>query len=299
MGEPFITDAVESERAPGARRACANCGASRLGQYCHACGARDLAERDLSIRHFAARALEEATNLQHSKLIRTVSALLFRPGLLTAEYFSERRVRYVKPLALTLAVLALHLFVYSSGKTAAMYDIGQWVTTQEEMAGESSATVAMVKADIANEAAKRGGKREVVEQEINDKWARNFSLSQIPLIVVFALVLWLVHRSARRYLAEHVIFSMHLISFTGLTVVMMWPLYFLFGATAAPAAIVMAIGKFAVDLLWIVLATRRFYRYSLKRSLLVGLGAYLGYYLVFLSLHQLTMYMAIRSALAG
>lgn len=227
-----------------------------------------------------------------------MGALLFRPGLLTAEYFSERRVRFVKPLALTLAVLALHLFVYSAGKTAAMYDIGQWATMQEEIAGETPAQVAMVMADIDEEAAERGGRREAVEQEINDKWARNFSLSQIPLIVVFAVVLWLVHLSARRYLAEHVIFSMHLISFTGLTVVMMWPLYFLFGSTASPATVAMAIAKFAIDLLWIVLATRRFYRYSLKRSVLVGLGAYIGYYLVFMSLHQLTMYMAVRSALA-
>ena len=288
-----------AEAAAGAA-ACGNCGAALEGRYCHRCGARDVAAKDLSLRRFAAEAVEEVTNLQHSKILRTLWALLFRPGLLSLEYFSARRIRYIKPLPLTLAVLALHLFTYSVSSSSSMYDIGRMATVQQEM--QDTFPVKrdlLIGVRLERMAFKRGISVDAVEQEINDDWVRNQSLLQIPLILFLALALQLFHIVARRYFVEHLVFSMHLISFTGLTVVMMWPLYYLLGANAGAAtgtAGLLAVGKFLVDGVWIVLATRLFYRYSLLRSVLITVPVYIGYYAVFSGFHQLAMYTAMGAA---
>lgn len=259
-----------------------------------------MASRDLSLRRFASEATQEVTSLEHSKLLRTVTALLFRPGLLTVEYFSARRVRYVKPFALTLAALALHLFAFSLSNTVSMYDIGKFAAGQEAMLETFPVKPEhLVSTRIKSEAAKRKVDPRVLEQEINDKWARNASLLQIPLILLFALVLQLVHFRARRFAVEHLVFSMHVISFSVLTVVLMWPIYFFSGTQVTAAATAIAVAKGLIDTSWLTLATRRFYRYSLKRALALGLLSFVGYYVAFGILYQLAMTLALRSASAG
>ena len=44
------------------------------------------------------RALEEFTDLEHSKLFRTLFSLIGRPGFLTQEYLRGRKKAYVGPV---------------------------------------------------------------------------------------------------------------------------------------------------------------------------------------------------------
>lgn len=289
-------DNVEQQGLSGA--ACQNCGALLAGAWCHACGAPDLHARDLSLRRAAADMAEEVTNLQRSKLLRTLGALLFRPGFLTAEYFTARRVRYVKPFTLTLAILAVYLFAFSVTPDTSMYDIRRMAEIEEQQ-GNHVRNMGPISIRLQLRAQKQGRTVAALEEEVNDKWARNASLLQIPLIVVYALLLQLLLIRSKRYFTEHLVFSMHLISFTGLTVVMMWPIYYWQGITIDTAAIGVAVGKFILDLVYVVLATRFFYRFGTGKAVLLGLLAYAGYYVVFILLYQLALFLALLSAFRG
>lgn len=260
-----------------------------------------ISKRDLSLRRFAGEATEEITSLEHSKLLRTVRALLFRPGFLTREYFSARRVRYVKPLALVLAILALHLFAFSISNTVSMYDIGRHAAAEEKLVSsmggnQTRAKSLLVSSRIRAEAERRRVPAEAIEREIDEKWARNASLMQVPLIVLFSLALHLVHLRSQRYYVEHLIFAMHAISFVVLTVVIMWPIYYWLGIRLNATSAAIAIGKYIVDGTWLVIATRTFYGYSLKKSVALGLLTYVAYYVAFFPLHQLALSLALRSA---
>jgi hypothetical protein len=258
------------------------------------------ATRDLSLRRFLEEATQEVTSLEHSKLLRTVGALLFRPGLLSTEYFTARRVRFLRPLALTLGVLALHLFAFSISDTVSMFDVRKFGVTQERMqAGTFLPRDHLVSSQISREAAQRRVNPRLLENEINDKWARNASLLQIPLILLFALVLKLIHLRSRRFAVEHLVFSMHTISFTVLTVVMMWPIYFFAGTEITKAGAAVAIVKGLIDIGWLTLATRTFYGYSLRKAVVLGLLSFLGYYVAFGITYQLAMTLALRSTFAG
>jgi hypothetical protein len=90
-----------SPPAAGAR--CSNCATPLAGRYCFVCG-QDTVPAETALRSWRD---------QWHKLVRTLSALLLRPGLLTREHLDGGRVRYVAPFTLYLNTVAV-FFVFSA-----------------------------------------------------------------------------------------------------------------------------------------------------------------------------------------
>ncbi|WP_344758246.1 DUF3667 domain-containing protein [Luteimonas lutimaris] len=94
---------------PPAGGHCGNCGSPLLGEYCYACG------QSVSglVRHFSSIVGDFTDTVLNwdSRLPRTLWPLLVRPGFLTREYFSGRRVRYVSPVRLFVTLAVITFFV--------------------------------------------------------------------------------------------------------------------------------------------------------------------------------------------
>lgn len=78
--------------------ACQNCGSPLYGEHCYACGQPT---RGL-VRHFSSilgDILDTLFNID-GRIVRTLPALLLKPGFLSREYFAGHRVRYVSPVRL-------------------------------------------------------------------------------------------------------------------------------------------------------------------------------------------------------
>ena len=95
---------------------CPNCGAefgtpSEHTNFCPACGQEN---HDLNIpfSHLLAEAFETVFHFD-SKSIRTVQALVFRPGFLTSEFIHGRRARYVTPIRLYIFISFLFFLLLS------------------------------------------------------------------------------------------------------------------------------------------------------------------------------------------
>jgi hypothetical protein len=86
---------------------CRNCGAHTSGHYCSNCGQ----ETRVTLPTFAAFMREAAGRYiaLDGRLWRTLATLVARPGMLTREYLTGRRRRYIRPARLFL-VLYLLLF---------------------------------------------------------------------------------------------------------------------------------------------------------------------------------------------
>jgi hypothetical protein len=84
--------------------------------YCPHCG-QENHNLNIPLRHFVE---EVAEGLLHfdTKSIRTIRALLFSPGFLTAEFIRGRRARYVTPIRLYIFISFVFFLVisFSSGK---------------------------------------------------------------------------------------------------------------------------------------------------------------------------------------
>lgn len=103
-GQPMaygIVHARDDAAAAGHERneICANCGAARVGPYCHACGQAGHVHRNLgALIHDLAHGVFHF----EGKIWRTVPLLAWRPGELTRRYVQGERTRFVSPIALFL-----------------------------------------------------------------------------------------------------------------------------------------------------------------------------------------------------
>ncbi len=286
------------QTAGGAAGDCPSCRAALVGDYCHACGEKRPEARDLSVRHFLRDAAQELTSLD-SKLFRTLSALILRPGLLTLAWVSGRRGRYLKPLNLCLGVFAVNLFVYTASKQATMFDVRLIVENQRELAAQWK----LKSADFydrlfARAAARKGATVEALYDAVNDKWQRNVSLLQPAQIVMLAVLLQVVYFFSRRYFVEHLVFSMHYLSFAVLSTTLMWPVYYLIGIHPTRLNLAVAGTKFAVDILYLFLALRAVYGGRLALAALRAFVVFAGYFGAYALIFMVALFSAMYSVLS-
>lgn len=96
-----------------ARRACLNCDTPLAGEFCSACGQRDIPAYP-SLRELALEALQEFSGWD-GKFLATVRALVEKPGKLTREFLEGRRARYLSPVRFYfLASLAFFLLAVTA-----------------------------------------------------------------------------------------------------------------------------------------------------------------------------------------
>ena len=265
-------DAVLAQDAGGAA-ACPECGEALVGDFCHVCGEKRPEARDLSVRHFFGEAAQELTSVEHSKLYNTLRALLLRPGFLTNEWVAGRRRRYLKPLNLCLGIFALSLFAYSVYKPVSMYNMENILS--QDVTGNTTRL-------FERFAARRGMELGAVLERISDRWQRFVSLSTFLFVMGFAGVLQLVFIFSRRYFVEHLVFAMHFVAFSLLTMLLMWPLYFYIGIKPGGVNTAVAVGKWTLDIAYMFFAVRAFYGLGTGRTLLAALLLTLGYFLTYM-----------------
>lgn len=87
---------------------CLNCGTALTGPYCANCGQKHQPEIH-TVGHFIGEAFENITHAD-SRLWRTLWVLIAKPGHLTREFFSGRRMRYLPPVRFYL-IVSLAFFV--------------------------------------------------------------------------------------------------------------------------------------------------------------------------------------------
>jgi hypothetical protein len=252
---------------------CANCGAPLAGEYCSRCGQRRITAADhLSMRHFVGEAVAHVVDIEHSKMFRSVVALLIRPGLLTTEYTVGRRVDWITPLRLYLSIFAISFFLYSAFKSVAVYDLSTLI--EMDKAGT-------MRAAIEKLAGQKHIAPDVFISAINAKWRTYLSFSQVVYPILLAVVLVALYLPQRRYLVEHVVFSIHFQAFAMLLVILAWPLYLLNGLviTGRTAALPLAVN--AIMIAYIVVALRRVYQQSWTVSSVKGVLLFACYYVIY------------------
>lgn len=114
---PTAASAQGTAPASGTAGGCLDCGAPRLGAYCHGCGQHHADDR-LTLRgvwrDFAERFLKFERGLP-----ATARLAVLDPGRLAREYVGGRRRRYVNPVSFLLlgsAVAVLLLPIYGSAE---------------------------------------------------------------------------------------------------------------------------------------------------------------------------------------
>jgi len=218
---------------------CANCATPLQGPWCHTCGQSG---EDFH-RSTAKLLVETIEGLFHfdGRLWRTLPGLALRPGALTRSYLDGHRAPQIPPLRLFLVVLLLVFLVGGLPRGKGAFEPinldahtdrkGQTVrrplsemTPAERAELKSTTEKVHVKfgSDRADSAAS-GWLQERLKKVIDDperfymvleNWGERFAFLMLPLSTLLLAAAFVWRREF--YLFDHVIFSLHSLSFMGL-----------------------------------------------------------------------------------
>ncbi len=132
-----------------------------------------------------------------SKLVRTIPALLFKPGFLTNEYVAGRRRRYLLPWRLYALVAFLAFFILSS---YIHLELGDWIAAKS------------INVKLNGLSPKDG---QSVVETLSRLWNSIFPyVLLVECSPIFALYLKLLYRKSGKLYVEHLIFTFHVFAFS-------------------------------------------------------------------------------------
>lgn len=210
---------------------CSNCGAALTGSFCAQCG-QNRKNYVRSSWRIIGDLIAEVFELD-SRLVRTTKALLFNPGFLSQEFSRNRRAAYVPPARLYLIVSIAFFTVLSLAAdfATAPIVIGEDVKPLDETLNELPPEQRERVEEAIDEAARVGVvvDHTTIESDLEraiNTWARDLAsdparayqqfISHLPVAMFIMLPLytfWMKLLYPRRFLAEHLVFALHLHAF--------------------------------------------------------------------------------------
>jgi len=178
--------------------ACPNCATALLGVHCHACGQKKIHANEFALKRFLARVVGDITDIESSKIFKTLRAMLTRPGLLATEYLAGRRSNYVGPIKLYLTFSALY-FLFAWGTLA-------------EVRGGATERIARVPY-LVSVAHKRGVEPAVLADKVNKAAEKYASALRFFSVLISGTFLAAFYFRMKKYYVEHLVFSLYYYSF--------------------------------------------------------------------------------------
>ena len=228
---------------------CENCGALVPQTFCGVCGQRREPPVH-SLWHFSQVATEDLTHAD-SRLWRTLSALLFKPGYLTQQFLAGRRARYLPPLRLYL-VLSVVFFLLASATQPKLQVLqisraegGMPKTTLTPLEGAKSTPLDSARdaASVAQRttpgcntryegpwkewivpAAREACVRAVADngRSLRDAFLHNVPRAMFLFLPLLAAAMMLMYWRPRRYYVEHLLLFVHNHAFVFLLAMLAW-----------------------------------------------------------------------------
>jgi Protein of unknown function (DUF3667) len=200
------------------KRSCVNCGRPVEAEFCSHCGEKIVTEQDYSLSHIVREGAGLLIDFDF-KFVRTVTLLLLKPGFLTTEYWTGRRIRYTNPLQLLLLVNIFYFFA-SFISSQLGYNIRVMFPALTDITSDrifSRWALTSVQARI------HAGQLPLAQYYASfdshlEQLAKSLVILLVPILAVF---LRLFYWRGKKYFVEHLIPAAHLVSFY----VLFWSLF--------------------------------------------------------------------------
>jgi hypothetical protein len=204
---------------------CPNCATPLEGPWCHACGQKG-EEYHRSIGHLIAEAVEGLTHFD-GRVWQTLPQLVRDPAGLTRSYLDGHRAPQIPPFRLFLIVVLLVFFTGGLGATSSNTHTNVVVPSYGEKTVAVPGANFTIKPSTDPKAkpntafgrwmishAQAAGNHPEKFTESMEAWGHRLAILALPLAALMLGLLFLGRR--KLYLFDHLIFSMHSLSFQGL-----------------------------------------------------------------------------------
>jgi hypothetical protein len=197
---------------------CPNCATPLQGAWCHACG-QAAEDYHRSIWRLTAETVSGLFELD-GRLWRTLPNLLLNPAKLTRSYLDGHRAPQAPPFRTFLIVVVLVFVSASVGSKTHTRAVAERATVESEAASRDSMfdiTGSPEERRIAawfNDRIKAAKAHPEAFDATLQTWAQRMAVLALPLSAMLLGLLFLFRRGV--YMFDHLIFSMHSLSFQGL-----------------------------------------------------------------------------------
>ncbi len=209
---------------------CPNCGTALAGPWCQACG-QSSDDFHRSLVKLAGETLEGLFELD-SRLWRTLPDLALRPARLTRRYLDGHRVAQIPPFRLFLIVVVLvflaaglgpprrpvvDLAPGSAAQNKPVFDLGAAPGAKDNGLQIHVVESARAASDRWLTARLNAAAKNPVQFEsVLTEWAQRLAVLALPMSAALLGLMFFWRRGV--YMFDHLIFSMHSLSFQGLLV---------------------------------------------------------------------------------
>jgi hypothetical protein len=203
---------------------CLNCGAIVENKFCSNCGQENIEVRE-NFFHLSFHFVSDYFHFD-SKFFRSLIPLFAKPGFLTKQYWEGKRVNYIHPLrlyffAIIVAVLCTNFFYsHFDGVKSKMiqptvsYEPDSADRVAAQQSGDSLAYLAAKEKQVMTE------QREFVVNTMGagiDNFMRDLKYISFFLLPLYALIFKVLYARRKSFYVDHLVFTMHLQAFAGLT----------------------------------------------------------------------------------
>ena len=194
---------------------CPNCATPLQGPWCHACG-QSAEDYHRSLIRLAGEALEGLFELD-GRLWRTVPNLLFRPARLTRQYLDGHRAPQAPPFRTFLIAVVLVFLAAGLGKPQNFFkftkpDGSPYMVHTGLFDTKGSPGDKAVAAWFEKRANYAMAHPDAFQAQVVT-WAQRLSIVTLPISALLLGLLFVFRRGV--YMFDHLIFSMHSLSFQG------------------------------------------------------------------------------------
>lgn len=206
---------------------CLNCGAEVTGKFCPNCGQENVEVHE-TFSHLMGHFVSDYLHFD-SKFFRSLAPLIAKPGFLTDEYWKGRRIHYILPIRLFFFITVLFMLCTSFFYSKYGKEMKRLMITNDNREGGYDSTFLFSQHDTTRLIVKDQG--EIPAKELKENYIRHqrqfrklnsgldFTFKNLKyvtffLLPVYALIFKLLYRRRRPYYIDHVIYVMHLQSFS-------------------------------------------------------------------------------------
>jgi hypothetical protein len=249
---------------------CLNCNTKLVGGFCHNCGQKHI-DIKKPFPQIVSTIIDSLFSLDN-KLVKTLPALFFKPGFLSKEFTTGKRVRYTAPFKLFMFSSILFFFLLGITETEQTIDIKTEVE-KSVVENQQSKTLPNDKAEETydDESAFNEAIDDIMQNpsEYRAKVYKALSYMFFILMPLFALLLKVLTRKKKRVYIEHLVHSVHIHTFGFCIGSMLLTLDLIFNKSYPIANY----GFFIALIFYLVVSIKQFYKaswvYSLWKSVLL------------------------------
>jgi hypothetical protein len=271
---------------------CPSCNGPIKDNYCPTCGEKKRSPADLSLKHFVEESVEGMSHFD-GKFFRTIGLLFRKPGLLSLHFEQGRRVPYMKPFQLFVVANLLFFFIAQGP--------GVFATGLQSFYNADTYTKYGTR-ELIDRKDPKAKNREKLTADFNEKMHNQSKIFIILFIPVLALGCALLFIAKKKYFSLHLTFATHFFSFILLYFLLFFfvielPAYYIFHVReSAVYDQVFGLTSIIVFIIYLTIASRRFYRAHLGWCIVAALGL-ASLFLFTLNAYRLLLFFKIMNSI--